>query len=907
MSIKRFPAYLRDAQEEVEGYAKGFGLDFFTILYEVLDYKTMNEVAAYGGFPTRYPHWRFGMDYEQLSKSYEWGMSKIYEMVINTNPAYAYLLEGNSLTDQKMVMAHVCGHVDFFKNNYFFSKTNRKMIDGMANHAARVRRHMARWGQETVEDFIDTCLSLENLIDPMSAYIQRTPKPKAALPDELADDESGRVGRLRSKGYMDSFINPPEYIEAQKKKKEEEAKRAHRRFPEQPRRDVLAFLIEHAPLDNWQRDVLEIVRDEAYYFAPQAMTKIMNEGWACLVSTSIVFTEQGMLTMQDLVQNEAAQHVFDGDTQQRVYDQNIIVDHPTVKVGTRRGLAIEGSNNHRVLLADRTTWKRLDELVVGDRIAVSGGGDIWPTEMQRIHWIEPYRTTIQDVAVAASVSPYTVLRHRNRTGRVSASTAAAIDQAMLTYDREDNQALPLSTNRRAPLRLPVVVDDQVGSFLGYLVGDGHISKVKRTLGLTTGDESQAMHFHRLAHDLFGVLSTTRFEDNKWRVSLHSQHLADFLVEFFGLTHGPSARQKSIPQMILRSPEPVVRAFLRAYFDCDGYAGDQGVILSTVSDALAEQTQLLLLNYGILSRKRKQTDGVWHVHVAGASAKVFSERIGFGLARKQAALDEYVSSKQWFKAETWDDEVVSLDTGRADVYDISVENTHRYAACGFINHNSYWHSRILTEKALTAAEIIDYAEANAGVLGTSPGRLNPYKLGVELFRNIEDRWNKGQFGKEWDECDSMDQKRNWDRRTGLGRQRIMEVRKLYNDITFIDEFFTLEFCIEQKFYSFGFSERSGNWEIMSREFKKVKDQMLRMLTNRGQPVIVVEDGNFDNKSELLLRHIHEGIDLDGSQARDTLRNASKLWTRPVSLLSKVEGKGKMLRCEDGNISERSAEY
>ena len=99
MALKRFPAYLRDIQEEIEGHARVFGLDFYPILYEVLDYKTMNEVAAYGGFPTRYPHWRFGMDYEQLSKSYEWGLSKIYEMVINTNPAYAYLLEGNSLTD----------------------------------------------------------------------------------------------------------------------------------------------------------------------------------------------------------------------------------------------------------------------------------------------------------------------------------------------------------------------------------------------------------------------------------------------------------------------------------------------------------------------------------------------------------------------------------------------------------------------------------------------------------------------------------------------------------------------------------------------------------------------------------------------------------------------------------------
>jgi stage V sporulation protein R len=497
VALKRFPAYLRDIQEEIEGYGRNFGLDFFPILYEVLDYKTMNEVAAYGGFPTRYPHWRFGMDYEQLSKSYEWGLSKIYEMVINTNPAYAYLLEGNSTTDQKVVMAHVSAHVDFFKNNYFFSKTNRKMIDGMANHAARVRRHMARWGQEVVEDFIDTCLSLENLIDPMSAYIVRARPEKT--PEE--EEEEPIVGRLRAKGYMDSFINPPSYLEAQKKKKDEEAKKQRRRFPEQPQRDVLLFMIEHAPLEHWQRDVLEIVRNEAYYFAPQAMTKIMNEGWA----------------------------------------------------------------------------------------------------------------------------------------------------------------------------------------------------------------------------------------------------------------------------------------------------------------------------------------------------------------------------------------------------------------------TYWHSKILTEKALTAAEVIDYADACSGVLATAPGRLNPYKLGVELYRNIEERWNKGQFGKEWDECDHMEQKRNWDLRTGLGRKKIFEVRRLYNDITFLDEFFTLEFCVDQKFYTFGFQERTGNWEIMSREFKKVKDQLLKMLTNRGQPVILVEDGNFENRSELLLRHIHEGTDLDGGQARDTLRNAAKLWTRPVSLLTKVDGKGKILRCEDGNISERSAEY
>src|SRR5262250_3574820 len=140
-AIKRFPVYLRDVQEEIEGFARAYGLDFFPILYEVLDYKTMNEVASYGGFPSRYPHWRFGMDYEQLSKSYEWGLSKIYEMVINTNPAYAYLLEGNSLVDQKIVMAHVYGHVDFFKNNFCFRSTDLDVGGRTVDPASRPKNY----------------------------------------------------------------------------------------------------------------------------------------------------------------------------------------------------------------------------------------------------------------------------------------------------------------------------------------------------------------------------------------------------------------------------------------------------------------------------------------------------------------------------------------------------------------------------------------------------------------------------------------------------------------------------------------------------------------------------------------------------------------------------------------------
>src|SRR5690349_12494045 len=118
-----------------------------------------------------------------MQKSYSYGLSKIYEMVINTDPCYAYLLDANELHDQKLVIAHVYGHADFFKHNAWFSKTNRKMLDQTANHAARVNRYVDRFGYEPVERFLDACLSLDDLIDPhlpFAAARDRAPAPRRA-------------------------------------------------------------------------------------------------------------------------------------------------------------------------------------------------------------------------------------------------------------------------------------------------------------------------------------------------------------------------------------------------------------------------------------------------------------------------------------------------------------------------------------------------------------------------------------------------------------------------------------------------------------------------------------------------------------------------------------------------------
>ncbi len=495
------PPEIRDLQDELEEIARNYGLDFFETIFEVVDYEEMSMLAAFGGFPIRYPHWRFGAEYDELTKGYSYGLQKIYEMVINTDPSYAYLLEANEMVDQKLVIAHVYGHVDFFKNNAWFAHTNRRMLDQMANHAARVNRYIDRFGHERVEEFIDACLSIDDLIDPYSPHIKRSQKAASAVKKSLearkseSEQPEDGPGRFRSKSYMENFINPPDVLEQEAIARAEKMQQAeaNRSFPNEPQRDVLLFLLEHAPLKDWQHDVLSIIRDEAYYFAPQGQTKIMNEGWA----------------------------------------------------------------------------------------------------------------------------------------------------------------------------------------------------------------------------------------------------------------------------------------------------------------------------------------------------------------------------------------------------------------------SYWHTTIMTRHALDPSEFICYAEHHSGTMATSPQRLNPYKLGIELFRDIEERWDKGQFGPEYENCDDIEEKKNWDKQLGLGREKIFEVRRVHNDITFIDTFLTPEFCARHRMFSFAYNNATEYYEIASREFYKIKKQLLDNLTNHGRPLIRVVDGNYGNRGELYLRHDYVGVELKQDYARDTLANLGKLWSRPVHIETVVDDKETILSFDGTN--------
>ncbi|MFV2069026.1 MAG: SpoVR family protein, partial [Pirellulales bacterium] len=207
--------------------------------------------------------------------------------------------------------------------------------------------------------------------------------------------------------------------------------------------------------------------------------------------------------------------------------------------------------------------------------------------------------------------------------------------------------------------------------------------------------------------------------------------------------------------------------------------------------------------------------------------------------------------------------------------------------------SYWHSTIMTRQGLLAGEVINYCDHHSGTMASSQNRLNPYKLGIELFRDIEDRWNRGRFGEDYEACDDLVDKMNWDTDAGFGREKIFEVRRIHNDLTFIDTFLTLEFCRKHKLFQFGYRQETEQYHIESREFPKIKQQLLFSLTNAGRPWIVVRDGNYKNRGELYLKHRFEGVELELGYAHDTLANLNTLWDRPVHIETVLDDKRTLL--------------
>ena len=276
---------LQYAIAEITEIATGFGLDFYPMRYEICPAEIIYTFGAYG-MPTRFSHWSFGKQFFRMKLQYDLGLSKIYELVINSDPCYAFLLDTNSLIQNKLIVAHVLAHCDFFKNNIRFSNTKRDMVESMSATAERVKAYEHKYGKEEVETFLDAVLAIQEHIDPSLM------RPKLAWSiDDLEEEE---VKKKKASQYDDLWN-----LDNRNKKQERSNVRKKKKIPPQPEKDLLLFIEEYSrELEDWQRDILTMMREEMLYFWPQLETKIMNEGWAS-------FWHQRILREMDLTSDEA--------------------------------------------------------------------------------------------------------------------------------------------------------------------------------------------------------------------------------------------------------------------------------------------------------------------------------------------------------------------------------------------------------------------------------------------------------------------------------------------------------------------------------------------------------------------------------------------------------------------------
>ena len=263
---------LESAVEQIWEVARRFGLDPYPTNFEIVPATVMYEVGSYA-LPGRYSHWTFGKTYHRMKTMYDFGLSKIYEVVINTNPAYGFLLETNSPIQNKMVIAHVLGHVDFFKNNTYFSKTNRRMVESVSTHAQRMMEYEFKHGRKTVERLLDAVLAIEEHIDPYF-FIKR----EAPISDEKRRAEQRREGPYDDLWHLDK--TEQQQGQESEAHNDDDDQTPRDRMPE---KDLLYYLMKNSPsLRSWQRDIIAMVHEEMEYFVPQMQTKIMNEGWASI-------------------------------------------------------------------------------------------------------------------------------------------------------------------------------------------------------------------------------------------------------------------------------------------------------------------------------------------------------------------------------------------------------------------------------------------------------------------------------------------------------------------------------------------------------------------------------------------------------------------------------------------------
>ncbi|MDP1900098.1 MAG: SpoVR family protein [Rubrivivax sp.] len=878
----------------IKATAARFGLDTYPNQLEIITAEQMMDAYASVGMPVNYRHWSYGKEFIATEKNYKRGhMGLAYEIVINANPCISYLMEENTLAMQALVIAHAAyGHNSFFKGNYLFRMWTdaASIIDYLVYARNFVAACEERHGLDAVETFLDSCHALAN------HGVDRYRRPsRKSLAQELAERTDREAHAQRQVNEL--WRTLPR--RAEKAGDMPEAKR----FPDEPQENLLYFIEKNAPLlEPWQREIVRIVRKVAQYFYPQRQTAVMNEGWACVTADTLVVTDSGLMPAGELVDAEFSGAVEDGN---RVVNW---FKHPCrrrVRLRTRHGYALHGGADHKVLVGG--DWVELQALKVGDKVEIRRGRGVFAQQQAAIDYDTASRPRLAEVCARHGVTLGTFYKWQRGAEhlRISAATRLrmqACQREWLALKNDPTLALTLQDADDLP-RKPETLGPDLAEVLGQLTGDGFVETTHSgRINLTSQDGELLDFFEQTMLQCFGLTARRRPDRNHFNATVHSAALARVLVDNLGFAQGPGAAgRKTVLPIILQSPQEVVAAFLRGHFDTDGCVSvpDRQVILVSKSLELLRTEQQLLLNMGIVCSVRPQRDGTHRLVVTGSDLPLYAQHIGFRLGRKRQALQTVLDDTHRFLKKEDLTVIEHIEHDEGPVVDFSVETSHAYKASCFVNHNCFWHHKLLNtmydDGYLTDGVMIEWLTSHTNVIYQPPvghraySGLNPYALGFAMYTDIkricespddEDRaWFPGIAGKPW--LPVLD-----------------HAMRNFKDESFIGQFLSPRLMRELRLFAITDDEKQGELEVSAIHdaagYRRVREALSRQYDlGSREPNIQVWNVNLRGDRSLTLRHfqhddrpLHEG-------AQEVLRHVARLWGFGVQLES-TNAKGEVTR-------------
>ncbi len=823
--------------EKIVALAKKHNLDWFELDYEVIDYREMIGAMVHHGMPSMYSHWSFGKAYEQTMHRYNAGAEGLpYELIINANPSLAYLMKENPLYLQILIMAHCVGHSDFFKNNRMFRATRPdSVIQRLRSAKKRIQGYVENphIGIDEVERTLDACQTIQFQTTKYGQVRRPHSEIKAEYIELMNNDRDGRYRNFN----IDAFPLEPDY-------------------------DILGFIEENSDIPDWQRDIVHVCRDEGQYFWPQIQTKVANEGWACVTGDTLIDTNNGLVTAKSLVESQAGK-VFDGTKYQNLIEWHHNLQAERIKITTDKGYIIHGSKNHRIWTG--TEWKYLNDIKLLDELPINKGNSTWAIEYQAVENPVQFRMEIGDICELHGVSYRQIRKYVNEK-----PMRASLEKPSAAHDTiESNKGLHLKNDF---IKFPKIICEKSSNIVGMLIGDGGFyrsSSSNRELKseFVSDDNELKNLFCSQIHELFNILPIANKEKNKWRVGLGSDLIVKWFFEAFGFETGNTVSKKKIPEIILRSPKSVVVALLKGLFDIDGCADKTGgIIYTTASRVLARQIQEVLLKFGIVSKlshsisdNPSHQDG-YRLLIGGTDAELFRKEIGFNLKRKQNRLEEASKNKKWLKNKVDIIKVVEIEYDVGEVYDFTVNNTHQYRASAFMNHNSFWHYNLCHELDLPGELHLPIIKMHNAVVRPHVGAINPYHLGFHLFQKIKERY---------------------------GIEECFLAREVCYDASFLRQYLTEEDCIELNLFSYSTKKSGVSVDDVSDErgWKQVKEDLIAEVAGGSIPVVYVDELKKDRM--LVIRHEHDGRDLDIKHANVVVEHIKYLWNGPVKFYTMLE--------------------